>query len=116
MPGTVIAIPDDLSHGPLDDGRARVDYMRACFRGYGDWRCHLSDAFAPWSAMVQRLVSDGPVDVLIWSGNNVSESTFLAMACWWLKCRRERVMRATPAKREGRDHVSNLTPAEIIGL
>jgi hypothetical protein len=115
VPDTVIAIPDDLSHGPLDDGRARIDYMRACFRGYGDWRCDLTDAFAPWSAMVQRLMSDGTVDVLIWSGSNVSESVFLAMTCWWLRGRRERVLRVTPAKREGRDHVSNLTPAEIVG-
>jgi hypothetical protein len=25
MPGAVTAIPDDLSHGPLDDGRGRID-------------------------------------------------------------------------------------------
>lgn len=25
MPGAAFAIPDDLSHGPLDDGRARMD-------------------------------------------------------------------------------------------
>jgi hypothetical protein len=116
LPGAVIAIPDDLSHGPLDDGRARIDYMRACFRGYDDRRFDGTDAFAPWSAMAQRLVTDGPVDVLIWSGSNVSESTFLAMACWWLRDYRERVLRATPAPREGRDLVSNLTPAEIAGL
>ncbi|MEA3274262.1 MAG: DUF3658 domain-containing protein [Pseudomonadota bacterium] len=28
MPGTAFGIPDDLSHGPLDDGWARMDYMR----------------------------------------------------------------------------------------
>jgi hypothetical protein len=90
--------------------------MRACFRGYDDWRFDRTDASAPWLAMVQRLMSDSPVDVLIWSGNSVSESTFLAMACWWLRDHRERVLRATPAAREGRDLVSNLTPAEIVGL
>ena len=29
MPGTALGIPDDLSHGPLDDGRARIDYMES---------------------------------------------------------------------------------------
>lgn len=29
LPGTVFGIPDDLSHGPLDDGDARAEYLRA---------------------------------------------------------------------------------------
>jgi hypothetical protein len=52
MPGAVLGIPDDLSHGPLDDGRARIDYMRACFRGYDDWYLDVTDACAPWRALI----------------------------------------------------------------
>ncbi len=57
MPGGVHPIPDDLSHGPLADGRARLDYMRACFRGYDDWTFATSDAFAPWHEL-SRLLDD----------------------------------------------------------
>jgi hypothetical protein len=41
MPGTALGIPDDLSHGPLDDGRARMDYMRGCFEATGIGRFRL---------------------------------------------------------------------------
>ena len=81
MPGSVHSIPDDLSHGPLEDGRGRVDYMRACFRGYDDWTLDVSDTFAPWQALIERLEQEQPDAVLIWSGDNVSEATFLAMVC-----------------------------------
>ena len=52
MPGIALGIPDDLSHGPLDDGRARIGYMGERFRGYDDWYLDLTDAFAPWRAMI----------------------------------------------------------------
>ena len=52
MSGAAFGIPDDLSHGPLDDGRARIDYMRDCFGGYDDWYLGVTDAFAPWRAMI----------------------------------------------------------------
>ncbi len=55
MPGSGLGIPDDLSHGPLDDGRARIDYMRDCFRGYDDWNLDVTDAFAPWRALIARI-------------------------------------------------------------
>jgi hypothetical protein len=37
MPGAALGMPDDLSHGPLDDGRAHIGYMRDCLRGYDRW-------------------------------------------------------------------------------
>jgi hypothetical protein len=46
MPGAAFGIPDDLSHGPLDDGRARIDYMRDRFCGYDDWCLDVADALA----------------------------------------------------------------------
>ena len=116
MPGTVLGIADDLSHGPLDDGRARIDYMRDCFRGYDDWYLDVTDAFAPWRAMIARIDAARADAVVIWSGENVSESTFLTMACWWLGRRPERMLRLAIPGREGRYHVATHKPAELADL
>jgi len=116
MPGAAFGIPDDLSHGPLDDGRERIDYMRDCFCGYDDW-CHdVADAFAPWRAMIARLDEARPDAVVIWSGDNASEATFLTMACWWLGNRSERVLRVAMSGRDGRHYVAIHKPAELADL
>jgi len=81
LPGAVALIADDLSHGPLDDGKARIDYMRACFQGYEDWYLEITDAFAPWRMLGARIEDDGIETIFIWVGDNVSEATFLRMAC-----------------------------------
>jgi len=116
MPGNVFSIPDDLSHGPLDDGRKRADYMRACFQGYDDWLPDFTDAFAPWRELSERLDEEKPGAILIWSGGNVSEATFLAMACWWLRGRPERILRVAMPESTGRYHVGTHTPAELADL
>jgi hypothetical protein len=116
MPGTVAGIPDDPSHGPLDDGRERVAYMQACFRGYDDWSSDITDAFAPWRELIARLDAEEPEAVLIWSGDNVSEAIFLAMACWWLRQRREPVLRVAMPGQDGRHHVATYAPAELTEL
>ncbi len=116
MPGAALGIPDDLSHGPLDDGRARIDYMRACFRGYDDWYLDVTDAFAPWRALIARIDEEKPEAVVIWSGENVSEATFLAMACWWLKARPERVLRVAMPGNDGRHHVAIHSPEDLAVL
>ena len=116
LPGTALGIPDDLSHGPLDDGRARIDYMRDCFRGYDDWYLDVTDAFAPWRATIAR-IDEARVDaVVIWSGDNASEAIFLTMACWWLRHRSERVLRVAMPGRDGRHYVATHTPAELADL
>jgi hypothetical protein len=116
MPGTALGIPDDLSHGPLDDDRGRIYYMRACFRGCDDWYLDVTDASAPWRAFIARVEKDRPDAVVIWSGDNVSEATFLAMACWWLRHRSERVLRVAMPGRDDRRHVAVHTPAELAEL
>ena len=116
MPGAAFGIPDDLSHGPLDDGRARIDYMRERFRGYDDWYLDVADAFAPWGALIARIDEASADAVVIWSGNNASEATFLTMACWWLGNRRERVLRVGMPGRDGRHYVAIHTPAELADL
>lgn len=116
MPGTALGIPDDLSHGPLDDGRARIDYMRECFRGYDDWYLDVTDAFAPWPAMIDRIDEAGSNAVVIWSGENASEATFLCMACWWLTQRAERILWITIPEADGRHYVAVHNPTELAHL
>ena len=116
MPGAAFGVPDDLSHGPLDDGPARVDYMRERFRAYDDWHLDLTDAFAPWHALLARLDAARTDAVVIWSGDNASEATFLAMACWWLRDRPEPLLRVAMPERDGRPYVAVHAPAELADL
>jgi len=82
MPGAVHGIPGDLSHGPLDEGRARITYMGACFPGYGDWYLDVNDAFAPWRAMTERLDRERLGAVLIWNGDSVPDLSEACGACF----------------------------------
>lgn len=85
MPGNVSSIRDDLSHGPLDDGIERLDYMRACYGEEGNWPTDVTDAFEPWHEVLELITREEPEAIIIWRGDNVSEVTFLAMACWQLR-------------------------------
>lgn len=116
LPGMAFGIPDDLSHGPLDDGRARVDYMRACYRGFDDRYGDDTDAFASWRALLARIDEENSDSIVIWSGDNVSEATFLAMACWWLADYRGQVQQVRMPGEDGRYHVATYTPAELAEL
>jgi hypothetical protein len=78
LPGSVIAISDDLSNGPLNDGRERAAYWREVFGQHDDIP---DDVFDGWrSVLVQT-----PPTVVVWSTESVSDMTFLRMACWWLR-------------------------------
>ena len=45
---SVMKIPDDVSHGPLDDGVARAEYLRAIYREFDDrWDYEQTDSFSP---------------------------------------------------------------------
>jgi len=84
MPEAVHCIPDDLGHGPLDDGVARVAYMRACYDGFDEWTHGQTDAFVAWRELA-GLVDEGQRDVVVWAAQNASEGVLLAMACRWLR-------------------------------
>jgi hypothetical protein len=85
LTGSVVAIPEDLSHGPLDDGRTRIDYMRACFEGFGAaWNVTWDDAFAPWRALETALQREPGASVAIWCSGSVQDHVFLRIACWHL--------------------------------
>lgn len=113
LPGTVRVIPEDLSHGPLDDGPARIAYMRACYHGFADWTHVITDAFAPWRDLIAFLDRDRTAALITWAGNNVSEAIFLAMACSWLVGRHETLFRAAPPDPAISRYVSQHTPQEI---
>jgi hypothetical protein len=110
----VMGIPEDLSHGPLNDGLARAEYLRACYRDYDDrWAYDQTDAFAPWLELIERLDRDRHDAVVIWTGENVSEATFLAMACDRLAGRAEPVAQVTVPGKHGRNYVAVHAPEEL---
>jgi hypothetical protein len=84
IPGDVACIPEDLSHGPLQDGVDRLCYMRNCFRGYAAWRFQWTDAFEPWRELSSTIADRHVGEVCIWHGANGSDHVFVRMACWWL--------------------------------
>ena len=110
----VMTISDDLSHGPFDDGLARAEYLRACYRDFDDrWDYDKQDAFAPWLALIERLDRDRHDAVVIWTGENVSEVTFLAMVCDRLAGRPEPIAHVTVPGKYGRNYVAVHAPEEL---
>lgn len=85
MPGTVLGIADDPSHGPLDDGKKRMDYMRDCFLTPQQCWIELTDAFDPWRSLLEKIDQDEIDTLIVWAGDNAAETIFLTMACWWLR-------------------------------
>lgn len=93
-----------------------MDYMRACYRGYNDWPFDGTDAFGAWRKLIEWLEREEPGAVVIWSGDNVSEATFLAMACWQLGQRPESVLRVAIPGRDNPPYVALHMPAELAEL
>ncbi len=81
MPGRVLAIPDDLSNGPLDDGRARAEWFRAMRSGYDENMPVPDDVFNSWDALAHEVRNDPAVRVVVWTSGAVSDRVFLRMAC-----------------------------------
>jgi hypothetical protein len=93
---------------------ARADYLRACYRDYDDrWEYDRIDAFAPWQELIERLHRDRHDAVVIWTGENVSEATFLAMACDRLAGRPEQIGYVTVPGKHGRNYVAVHAPEEL---
>ena len=113
IPQVVFNLRDDLSHGPLDDGVARAEYWRACYRAFSDWEYDLADTFAPWDELSRRLDRDRHDAVVVWAGENVSEATFLAMACHRLAGRPEQIVHLAVPGKDGRNYVAVHAPEEL---
>lgn len=82
MPGTVIVVTEDLAYGPLDEARARA-IERA--------RAHA---------------------VVLWSGGNVADAVFVAMACEQLSGRPEPLFRVEVSEA----FVAMLSPQSLAQL
>jgi hypothetical protein len=111
-----MAIDDDLSHGPLDDGVARASYLRECFHAVGEWEFDATDAFQPWRDLVAELDAGTHDAVVIWSGDNVAEATFLSMVCWWLRSLDLPLLRVPMPGDDGRPYVAVHTPERLAEL
>ncbi len=113
--GRVHCIPDDLGNGPLDDGVARIAYMRQCYAGFDDWPYTATDAFEPWHALAGQL-AEKPQTLTIWHGPNASEATLLAMACWWIAPQAAALMSVAVPGDKARAHVATYTPEELAAF
>jgi hypothetical protein len=116
VPGTVVGIQDDLSHGPLDDGIARSAYLRACHAGYDECQSDSTDAFTPWRELNEHLDREQPDAIVIWAGDNVAEATFLAMACAFLTGRPEPLLLVTVTSEHGHPYVAVYAPEALARL
>lgn len=116
LAGTVLGIRGDPSHGPLDEEQARLDYMRACYSGYDDLPLDDIDEHASWRSVFKRFDQEVPKTIVIWSGDNVSETIFLAMACWQLRKRPVPVLRVSIPEKNTPPYVAFQTPAELADL
>jgi hypothetical protein len=88
VPGEVHRIREDLSHGPLTDGRSRMAYMKACCRAADcdyDPDPEADDTDLQWRALVGRVERIRPASVVVWHAENVSDYVFLRMAAHWLE-------------------------------
>ena len=120
LPGQVHCICDDLGHGPLDDGVARVVYMRACYQGCLPWTHTCTDAFAAWRELAGLLAPEpgrAARDLIVWRGRNVSETVLLAMACWWLRDHPSPIrVVSMPPRADGGTHLGTHARGEVARL
>lgn len=112
LPGSVRAIPDDLSHGPLGDGVARIEWMHRCYAGCFAWTTPLDDAFEPWAAAEASLRAR-PRPLVLWGGATVAEAVFVAMACARLGTLAAPLRRVRPPTEGARVAVGTFDAAEL---
>lgn len=95
--GCTFCIMDDLSLGPLSDGRERAKFWRTLTAAEEDgfasqtnqyasdeYGFDPADAFATWRHLRQRLSTERPSRVLIWASECGADYVLLRMACYWL--------------------------------
>ena len=62
-------------------------------------------------------IDEANVDtVIVWAGDNVSEETFLCMACWWLREQPVRLLRPVVQSEPGRNYVAVQTPVGLVEM
>lgn len=116
IPGAVVGFSDDFTQGPLDDEEARVAYMRTLLEGAGHDGIEAYSPFGEWRAVVERLESERPDAVIVWTGDNVADATFLAMACDRLARRQEPMWRVCVTGIDTRAYVAAHPPERLALL
>jgi hypothetical protein len=116
MPGTVVGFSDDLVQGPLDDGEARVTYMQTLLKGYGEVGIDAYVPFGEWRVVVERMERERPDAVIVWTGDNVADGTFIAMACDRLARRHEPMWRVSVPGIDMRPYVAMHSPEQLALL
>ncbi|MCA3359729.1 MAG: DUF1835 domain-containing protein [Roseomonas sp.] len=116
IPGVVVSFADDLAQGPLNDDAARIGYMREVIKGYGDEDIDGYTPFGEWRLVVEHLKRARTDAVIIWTGNNVNDATFIAMACDRLMQRHEPVWRISVSGRDTGSHVAMYSPEQLAAF
>jgi hypothetical protein len=94
MPGTVVGVSGDLAQGPLDD----------------------EALLSQWRSLWARLDLEHPDAVIVWSGNNVADAVFVAMARDRLAGRPEPLLRVQVPEIATRPFVAMHSPEQIAQL
>lgn len=81
LPGKVHAIADELSHGPLHDGRVRSDYFKTEIYGHLPEAGIPDDVFLDWGVLEESVRSRAFDAITIWNSFAISDAIFLRMAC-----------------------------------
>ena len=88
VPGAAYRIGEDLSHGPLADGRRRMAYRKACCRcldSQYDPEPGVNDADRQWRLLRSRVERARPEAVAVWHADSAADYVFLRMAAFWLR-------------------------------
>ncbi len=112
--GSVLLVPDDFSHGPLDPPAARDDYWRAAVRGYSTDGPHPPPRDTLWDELVDQATRDA--DIVVWGGANSADVVLLNAVCAQLASLDNGLWRLDVTSWTGSTHyVAELEPAQLAG-
>ena len=95
MPGTVVGFCGELAYSLLDDRDAM---------------------FSQWKTFIAGLALEHPDAVIVWGGDNVSDTIFMALACDRLAGRSEPLLRVRVPGINNRPFVAMHSPEQIARL
>lgn len=125
LTGDIFCVADDLSFGPLSDGRDRANVWRTLAaddasepevgqRHFDEYGFSAADAFAPWRHLQKRLSHDPPNRVLIWVSESGADYVMLRMACHWLESSNASLWQVKVPPRQGHHSVAVHPPEALV--
>jgi hypothetical protein len=115
LPGRVISCADDLTHGPLVEGEARLALERALQEVSGERAGAPLRPFAAWQEVLETLDRSPGAEIIVWGGENLADRMLLAMSCHRLAGRHEPLWRMQVPGVE-HPHVPTHSPEELASL